>query len=438
MAGPVIPGQLDNKTIQLKLAPRALLQLYVTNFYLRAGMTEDDFSQDFNHGQVCTIRTPRRSIIQNYNPRSGVDASSNEPGYAFTELTLDNLLTKGFPIYGSDSPENAMRYMRDFLLTIVGGIQEEADRIIYSTCARDYSLIADAGTGVLIEGSSPLKIVATEYNSTSDSFAELAAKEVIASKTGLSKDNVPFSDRYLALSPQAMGGTLGDSLFTTSQGAAMAPTSPGGELIEGVGFNFIRRFDFNIAETNVVTTQTGFGVASQFETNAWDTTTFLNGHVEGTPAIPVLSMTSTSPTGNFANLAKGQVVYFTQNSNQYFGIVLRVTGGDTILLKPYKGDGTELANGTSVGTVDVIIPTIGSINHAFHKEAVAFANRETIRPAAGSGAQRTFATWPGVPIGFEITTGDYNVDRFTQHNRASFMFGVNPPDYRKGLLLLSA
>ncbi len=428
-------GALDNATVQKDLAIRILFQLYRNAVMPRTGVTEYDGNPGFNKMQTISISRPRIVIAQDYDPRTGIDATSEEPGYLVTDLTLEKLFTQGYPIFSHDAQMNVQRYRMDYLMTVEGAVRLAFDQYLYDRCFRDYSGFADTGN-VRIGATSPIRIVATDYTPGTDTFAEYDAKAQIRANVALGEEEVPVGGRYMVLSHRAWGGFIGDSIMVTGEAGASAPT-PGGGIIEQPGARFIRRFDFLTAASNAVASQAG-ELGSTFDSNAWDTTIYLkDDHFDDTP-LEVLLMTAGTPGPNFGNFAKGKIIHFTFNSRQCFGVILRVVGPDTIHVKPYFADGTPIPLNTAIASAAVTMPTIPSINVGLHQEHLVYACRLLAEPSSGSGANAARAATPMLPVVLQVFYGSYIVDQFKESNRIALLCGAKPTDFRKSLLVLSS
>lgn len=424
-------GPLDNATVQKDLAVRILFQLYRNAVMPRTGVTEYDGDPGFRKMQTITITRPRIVIAQDYDPRSGVDATSEEPGYLQCDLTLEKLFTQGYPIFSHDAQNNVARYRRDYLMTVEGAIRLAFDQYLYDRCFRDYSSFADTGN-VRIGATSPIRIVATDYTVGSDTFAEYDDKTQIRSSVALGEEEVPVGGRYMVLSHRAWGGFLGDRFAALNE-----PATLGQNVLENPGARFIMHTDFATAASNAVAAQVG-ELGTTFDSNAWDTTIYLkDDHKTDTP-LEVLLMTAGVPGPNFGNFAKGKIIHFTFNSREVFGVILRVVGPDTIHVKPYYSDGTPIPLNTAIASADVTMPTIPSINIGYHQEHLVYATRLLSEPSPGSGANVARASTPMLPVVLQVFSGTYLVDQFKESNRISLLCGAKPTDYRKSVLVLSA
>lgn len=424
-------GFLDNATIQKDLALRILFQLYRNAVMPQTGVTEYNGDPGFEKLQTISISRPRIVEAQDYDPRSGVDAISQEPGYVICDLTLEKLFTQGFPIFSHDAGMNVERYRRDYLQSVEGSIRLAFDNYLYQRCFQDYSSIADTGVA-RVGATSPLRIVATDYDPTLDSFAEYDDKAQIRAMVALGEEEVPVGGRYMVLSHRAFGGFIGDRFTATNEPAVL-----GQNVLENPGARFIRHTDFLTAASNAVAQQVG-ELGATFDTNVWDTVTYLRDDNFTDTPLGVLFMTASVPGPNFGNFAKGKIIHFTLNSRQVFGVVLRVDGADTIHVKPYYADGTEVPVGTVIASADVTMPTIPSLNVGYHQEHLIYATRLMAAPSPGAGATVANAASPLIPVTLQIYTGSYNVDRFRESNRLSLLCGAKPTDWRKSVLVLSA
>ena len=429
-------GDLDNAAVQKDLANRILMQLYRRAIFPRAAATDYDGNPGFQKLQTISISRPRIVEAQDFDPRGGVDATSEEPGYVIVNLTLERLFTQGFPIFVHDAPMNIARYRRDYLESLEGSLRRAFDDYLYSRCFRDYSAIPDTGVA-RVGATSPIQIVTTAYTPGTDTFAEYDATAQIRTNTRLSENDVPVTDRFMILSHRAYAGFLGDQLMVGGFAASTAPRTPGGDIIERPGDRFIERFDFLTNRSSAIQSQLGLP-GTTFDTNVWDTTTFLLDDTFTDTPLEVLQMTASTPGPNFGNFTKGSIVRFTLNSREVFGVVLRVEGGDTIYIKPYYSDGTALPLNTPVVSAAATLPSIPSVNVGYHREHLIYATRLKASPSPGSGATVANARSPYMPVVLQIFSGSYNVDRFRESNRLSLLCGAVPTDWRKSVLVLSA
>ena len=385
----------------------------------------------FERGQVVSIRRPKQVTAEDFDPRGGSDARSEEPGHVIVSLALEKLFTHGFPIYSHDAVMNVQQYLRDYVESEVGAIRKAVDDYFYTRCFRDYSGFADTGN-VRIGATSPLQIVTTTYTSGTDSFAEYDKTAQRRAKVALDRQEVPNEGRYLALSPAAFGGLLGDTnLFQGYTAPQLAQ-----DFLQRPGVEFKEYYDFMTAPSNAVLSQTGLGAVATFDTNSWDSTIYLkDDYYDDTPLnVLVLNLS----VGTHSNAAKGRIVRFTLNSREVFGVILRVPDTATIHIKPYYSDGTEVPAGTTVSSAAVTVPTIPSISVAYHREHLTYASRMLTPPSPGSGATAANASDPSVPIVYQVFSGNYETRRLREENRSTFLCGAYPTDYRKAVLVLSA
>ena len=222
---PPVYGALDASTVVKTLAAASLTQLYRSSFFARAAVTEFNDQQLFEKGQATSISRPKDSgTADDYDPRSGTDAGSTEPGNVIINLTLERLFTKGFPVYSHDA--DPARYIRDYSQSNAGALRKSFDNYLYNTCARTYSIAASGA--VNYAANAPIQIVASAGAS---SFNAFDSDTLINAGTVLNSRDVPGDGRYVALSSAAAGAFLGDAVLVegfTATAAGSATLLQGG------------------------------------------------------------------------------------------------------------------------------------------------------------------------------------------------------------------
>lgn len=427
-------GSLTKAEVQLALATRSLTQLHKRVVIAKMGVT--DYAQDpgYEQGDVVSITRAKKKKVVNYDIRSQTGAPIVEHGHISRRVPLEMFFPDGYPIYSTDNQNSQRRYIVDYSNSAAGGIGEAVDEYMYDRCFRDYSDIPDTGTGVMIDACAPIKIVSTPYSA--GSFGDYTDLEHRNARASLDRDDVPEMGLFSSLSVNAFNGIRGSTTLVENTSASTV----GGGIILRDAPNEVMARGLMTRQTNQIKSQTttGGGALGTFETNVWDTTTFLQGDYTVAEPLPVLKMTAGTPGGDFAtDAAKGVIVQFTVGSDNLFGVILRVETGDTIYVKPYYENGQELINGTAVASTAVTAPVIPSVNVACHNEFLVFANRRHQLSNAMPEQVSTIMIPSLSPLLLNMWLGTVNVPTFQAPNAITWLGGARPTDWRKAVLCLS-
>lgn len=444
---PVTFGSLDPSSVVLTLANGAMTQLYRNAKMPKAGATSlegDEINKYYEKGEAITIRRPRLlGDAEDFDPRGGSDAATEEPGYVVSTMVLEKLFTSGFPIYSHDA--QVARYIKDFSMSIGGAARKSIDDYFYTKCFRDWSGIETTGS-VSIGSHPPIQIVAQEDSNgalTSFGDAHLRNADEI-----LFTNEVPTMGRYARLGPSARNSFLGDTTLTETFAAALAPMQPGGVILNAQPEDDVLRRNFLTCGSNAVTGQSAvadLGDGSPTDTITAvvdDTTVFMDDdQYTATPigAVRVtLGVAGTLSTG----VAIGAVVRLGPDAAPAtaYGVILRVDPTNKyIWVVPYSLSGKKLvAAQLSISTDRFSIPAIGALNVAFHKEHLLYGSRMLTPPAPGEGAIAETAVDENLGMFFQVFRGSYNVNRFRSSLRSASLVGALPTDHRKAVLMLSA
>lgn len=440
-------GQLDQKDVQLALAGGASSQLYRYTKFPQSGVSElqgDALSRYYERGEQISIRRVRLSgDAEDFDPRGGGSANSQEPGYVITPLTLEHLFTKGFPIYSSDA--NVPTYIRDFSETSGSAIGKSTDDYFYDRGFRDWTKLPTAGA-VRLGGHAPIQVVTEE--TSGGALTDFNDKHLRNADEVLFTNDVPTTGRYARLSPSARNSFLGDTTLVSGFAGAMAPQQAGAAILNGVAMDTeVERRGFMTCGSNAVTGQSavpdlGDGTATD-DVSAYDadTTIFFDDDQIGDIPVGAVRCTLGVTAALNAGIAIGKIARLGPDAGTAtaYGVILRVdTANKFVWLVPYSPGGKKLeAAQLSVATDKFGIPAIGSVNTAHHREHLVYASRLLRPPTSGAGAVAVTAPVPNLPMLMQIFQGSYDVNKFSESIRAAMLVGATPSDHRKAVLMLS-
>jgi hypothetical protein len=451
---PITFNNLEAPTSKIvqALAAGVGMQLWMGSSIVRSlstGVAGIPINQYFNKGDVTYIkRIKDAGAAQDYDPRSGVDATTLDAEYTTFPLTLERLFTKGYAAYAGDALVN--QYMQDCSEAIGGGIRASVETYAYTKNFRDYSTIPTVGTANL-DAIPPLMIT---WRETSTGLLDVFGDDhLLDAAKILDKLRVPFNSRYGRVSPDAGRGIESNTTLVTGFAGAQADGLAGRSIItDGIALDtdFMRR-GFSIAKSNAITGQLqvpniGDGTATSTVTAAVpDTTIFMAGDTSvGGVGIPVgavrLTIGVAAPTLN-AGVAVGTIARLGAVGLPAlaYGLIIRVDpAGKFVWIMPCNAGGSLLVAAQIPAATVFSIPAIGSVNPFYHSEAAMFTSRLLTMPTPGSGAYCEYAIDPQTQLVSQVFKGAFNVHQFKEGVRGASLVGTKPADWRKGALALAA
>jgi hypothetical protein len=438
-------GDLDSRNVVKALAAGSTLQLYRKAKFAQAGVTSlegDDLSKYFQKGEATSIKRPRNTgDADDYDPRSNVDAPTVEAGYVVSNLLLEKLFTKGFPVYSHDA--DVATYIRDYTETTGAALRKSIDDYLYIKTMRSWSIPA-TGT-VRIGANAPIQIVSDESSTgvmTNFSDAHLRAADEI-----LFRNDVPSIGRYARLSPTARNNFLGDVTLVSGFAGAGAQTMPGTQIVVNQDSETdVPRRSFLVGGSNAITGQSavtdlGDGTATETITaSVADTTVFFADDSYGNVPLGAVRLTLGITGAVNPGVAVGKIarIALAGAAATAYGVVLRVdAAGKFVWLVPYSMAGKVLPAAAITTSHIFSIPDIGSVNTASHKEHIVYASRLLNEPAPGEGAVADRAVDPELGLIVQVFKGSYNIHQFKGGIRSATLMGAVPSDHRKAVLMLS-
>ena len=441
------PQQLDQASVQKLMAAGAATQLYQITAFPQSGVSQlqnDDLSKYFEYGESMSIRRVRSSgSAQDYDPRSGTDADSAEPGYVIINVTLDRLFQKGYPVISSDA--NISTYIMDYLESNANDIGTSQDNYFYQKGFRDWTDLPSTGT-VRLGAHPALQVVFSE--SATGVLNPFSDTQLLAADRVLFGNNVPQTGRYARLSASARQAFLGDGTLVSNFDGALAPQQPGSQILNGLASTLeVNRRDFMVCGSNAVTGQSavaslGDGTATEPITAVVDdTTVFFEDDKTGSVPVGAVRITI-GVTAALAGAAVGRIARLgpTGSPATAYGVILRVDAASKFVwLVPYDRNGNKLVAAQISTSTDLIsIPAIPSVNPAYHREHLVYASRLLRAPSPDSGARMAIGRAPNSNMLIQVFSGSYQVRRFTESVATASLMGVKPSDYRKAVLMLTA
>lgn len=431
------PTYAPSAVIPQLTAAEALTQLNRRAVFARAARGDYEASA-FEKSDTVTIRRARIVQSQDYDPRSGVPAATQEAGYVSATLTLERLFTAGFPVYSHDNKQARSKYVREYGEQIGSAIATSSDDYLYSK----FRTLNIAASGAVAYGAHPpLSIVAADVNGELGDFNK---NVLIAAGTVQNQNEVAANDRFAILSSAAAGSFLGDAVLVEGFVATSAGSS---QLLQngmapGV---FVPRYGFMAGSSNAVGSQAGVfdldtGAGAQLTLPIGSVTPnalFTAADYAASTSLGTLDLTLTV-TGALQNVAVGQICRLgTVNKTTAYGVILRVIA-NVVTIVPFSVKGTKLVAAQINLASDLFsVPTIGSISVAYQREALLFATRLIAAPSENSGASMTTMADANSGLGLQIIQGGYKVDEFKESQRYATLMGSLLSDHRKAVLILS-
>lgn len=445
-------SQLEAGDAEKALADASLLQLYRNAAFPQSGVTrleDQDLSQYFSKGRTVTLAMPKDlGEAQDYDDRSGVDATTDDSEHMTVELTLEKLFTRGHSVYSPDA--NVARYIEEFSETQAGAIRKSVDDYFYLRTFRSWTL---AATGdITLGGHPPTTIVFREdANGVLQDFGD---DLLLSAGAALYEKEVPETNRYARLSTRAAQKYLGTITPVTGSALTEGQIALGRQMLQQANY-MSSEFDmrgFMIRGSNGVTGQTavadtGDGNPSE-AIGAVDAVTAGNNVIAGDQASTsgdtsagAIRLTITQTANLAAGIAVGKIARIGPDAGAAtaYGVILRVDAANKyVYLIPYDKDGNRLVAGQITPASDKFsVRAIGSINPAYHREMLAYANRLIREPNPGEGAVAERAVDRQLGLVMQVFRGSFNVHQAKSGIRAWHLCGCTPTDYRKGTLMLS-
>ncbi len=435
----------DGLIIPKSLTADALMQMNQMSFFSKA--SSGGFGQGaFEYGATVEFRRVQIMEAQDYDPRSGDPARTDDPGYVLGNLVLNHLLTTGVQRYSSDFRGD--KYIEEVSPQLAFALTKQFDNALYS----QFRTPTHPSTGPVQYGTNmPLRIVANDTNGTLTHFTQ---DLLINAGASLEEEDVPPGDLYAALATRAKSAYIGeqtpvDAGFVYGQigvSELVQRNLPNGQLVPRQGFmvggtNVIGR---NGSQSAVADLDTGTGTqASLAIASVAANTDFTKADIyvatgESATLLGAIDLTLTATA--LQGVAVGQIARLgaDNGTTKAYGIVLRVNGL-VVTLVPYAPDGTQLGTSDISTTSDKFsIPKINSVNVAYKSNALIFDTRQMEAPPDESGGRMAGAQDEQSGLLLQYWEGSYDVNRFKSYSRATLMFGSTFNDYRCGCFMLSA
>ena len=330
-------------------AASALTQLNRKVVFPKTGMGDYE-NVAFQKGETVPIRRAKLIEAQSYDPRSGTDMVITEPGYVGGSLTLEELFTAGFNVYGHDARQSVERYVSETGEQIGEAIKRRIDSYYYNKFRTyDHAASGNVAYGV----NAPLAIVCSQ---SAGALTDFNKNLLINASTVLVGADVPLENTYAVLSTRAGGSFLGDAVLT--EGFTAAYEGSGGRLLSG-GLNpgqFVDRYGFLTTRSNAITGQTGI---PDLDTNAGtqatlaiasvaqDNSVFTRADEATTTALGAVNITLTATTALVNTVVVGQIARIGPANNiTAMGVILRIdrttATAPVVTLVPYSPTGQIL------------------------------------------------------------------------------------------------
>src|SRR5579885_1813457 len=144
----------DGLIIPKSLTADALMQMNQMSFFSKA--SSGGFGQGaFEYGATVEFRRVQIMEAQDYDPRSGDPARTDDPGYVLGNLVLNHLLTTGVQRYSSDFRGD--KYIEEVSPQLAFALTKQFDNALYS----QFRTPTHPSTGPVQYGTNmPLRIVA--------------------------------------------------------------------------------------------------------------------------------------------------------------------------------------------------------------------------------------------------------------------------------------
>ena len=437
---------IDAALVSTALASRALTQLNKRAAFARGAVIGFE-SGNFVFDEKVKVRRPKRRRAQNLDPRVG-GINFNEGEFFNGDVALERLWVDGYPVYGSDAPGSLRLYIQETGDQMADSIVSPNEDYLYDKF-RTYEATVGAQE---LGAHAPIRMTAAL--DADGNLADFNADGIRNSATTLDGFETPPQDRYCIMSTIAKGSFLGDS--TLVDGFAAALSIGAGNLIRtGLpNAEFVPRYGFASTGSTSVYGQTtesmlgnaAGGVVSAVAANTDFTYKDLPAGSNSVGAVD-LTLTATGTTLG-PNVAVGQILRLADSgaAHRYFGVILRIDTSTptapviTTVLNDAKGALVSVADATAIVaavTLTATIPSIGSVNVAYHREALLIANRFIAEPSPGSGATATSLRDPQTNMTIQLFNGSYDLKTVSESRAAYMLTGALLSDVRKTSFILS-
>lgn len=200
------------------IASAALPTLY--NNALLLPLVNRDYDSDFRgkQGDTITVRTPASFVVDEFDRADGIVLQNPTEG-SFT-VVLDKLLDVSFPITSEELTLELDRFEERLLNPAMEAIAQDID-------GRLAEKIVDAANESGGGG-----IVTATGSGSGDRVAAFTE-----ARTKLSRNKLPFTDRYAILSPEATGAILNDDLVLQANTSGSTEALRQGAVGRLVGFD---------------------------------------------------------------------------------------------------------------------------------------------------------------------------------------------------------
>lgn len=429
------------------LAVSALTQLNKRAVFARSGVVGYERG-NFRFEERVKVRRPRRRRAQNLNPRLGA-ATFSEGEFFSGDISLDRLWVDGYPVFGSDPTGSLQLYIQETGSQLGDSILSPNEDYLYEKF-RTYN----ATTGVQAIGAHAPVRFTTALDENGD-IADFNAEGLRYASTVLDGFEVPPESRFALISTVAKGAFLGDSVLV--DGFAASLNLNAGRLIQTGMPNgeFVPRYGFGVAGSTSVTGQDAQlmladGSASAALTGAVADTDFTYADLPaGLDSIGATRLTlDAAATTLGPNIAIGQIMRLADAAvaHRYFGLILRIDQTTptapviTMVVCDSRGNVVDAAKLTEIIAATALtasVPSIGSVNVAYHQEALLIANRFIEEPSPGSGATATSVVDPQTNMTIQLFNGAYDLKTVSESRAGYMLTGAMLSDTRKTVAILS-
>jgi hypothetical protein len=389
-------------------------------------------------GETFTLTRPKSlGQAQEIDPRNS-SGTFSAGGYTTIPIPLEKVFWQGFPLYSTDL--NRDQYVIDYSTVCADSIGLSVDNYFYNKCFRDYSAIPASGQVSYAGKYPPLQLVFAE--DSSGNLKTFDRNLMIWGNQTLNKVEVPQSNRYSLISPDAAGVFLQNAPTDTGENYVGAMAGGVSLLTQGIS-GFISRYNFMLGESNAITGQAkvadlGDGAATcVVSAYVADTTIFLDGEMASSTPLGAVKATLSVTAALNSGIAVGKIARLGADAGaaKAYGIILRVSGKD-VWFVPYSPNGVKLtAAQLSTSTDKFGIPQITSVNAGYHSEFIAYLNPPIASPVSRDAVAES-SSYQGMSV--HVAFGNYDIRNFSEGASCGWFGGCTPSDYRKAVLMLSA
>lgn len=437
---------IDAALVSQALAARALTQLNKRAAFARGAVIGYE-NGNFVFDQKVKVRRPKRRRAVNLDPRVG-GINFTEGAFFNGDVSLERLWVDGYPIYGSDAPGSLRLYVEETSSQMADSIVSPNEDYLYEKF-RTY----EATVGVQEIGAhAPVRMTAAL--DADGNLADFNADGIRHAATTIDGFETPPEDRYCIMSTIAKGSFLGDS--TLVDGFAAALNIGAGNLIRtGLpNAEFVPRYGFSSTGSTSVYGQDPEGMlanaaGADVSAVAENTDFTYKDLPVGDNSVGAVDLTLDAALTTIGpNVAVGQILQLADSgsAHRYFGVILRIDISTptapviTTVLNNPKGGLVSAAEATAIiasVALTATIPSIGSVNVAYHREALLIANRFIAEPSPGSGATATSLRDPQTNMTIQLFNGSYDLKTVSESRAAYMLTGALLSDVRKTCFILS-